>query len=601
MTAYDRLVDSLRDHGNDVQNNRTRCPAHNGTSSTSLSIKPIDGSVLMYCHAGCDTADVLAAINWTKADLYDDRKGTTYHYSDGRKVHRDWQKNFRQSGNGNALFHVERIGEAKTVYVCEGEKDVLAVESVGGVSVCNAMGAGKAARFDWTPLKGLHAIIVADKDEAGHTHAQQVAALLEPIAASVKIVEAAIGKDAADHIAAAKGLDELVHVPSPLLAGLKSAAELDGMTFAPLVEHVPGLVAEGFGILAGSPKVGKSWLAVAVALACAQGGIALNGIAVKPRHVLLLALEDGDRRLQSRMRRLNSDQPLPQRLTYLTKVAPGQVAATISEWLKLHRHDENPPLVILDTLGKARPQRKPGEDPYIADYLLGTWIKNTVDSVPGAALLAVHHTRKAGAEDWLDTLSGTQGIAGSADYVLVLTRKRKSDEGLLAVTGRDIVENEYAMRVNNGIWRIDGSDLDVAADRAETRHEEGRLGDRALEVLSFVNGRVTTTAVDVRKELGIEQDPARVCLNRLAGSDRIRKLGRGVYGPVTYVPTVTNNEGNVTNVRNVTPLYDQGTDEKCRDCRVNPLWEETPYCELCAANRRSALSKGLPDDGGESQ
>ena len=68
------------------------------------------------------------------------------------------------------------------------------------------------------------------------------------------------------------------------------------------------------------------------------------------------------------------------------------------------RDDENPPLVILDTLGKARPQRRAGDDPDIADYQFGTRIKNTVDAIPGAALVAIHHTRKMGAEDWLDTL-----------------------------------------------------------------------------------------------------------------------------------------------------------------------------------------------------
>ena len=88
------------------------------------------------------------------------------------------------------------------------------------------------------------------------------------------------------------------------------------------------------------------------------------------------------------------------------------MVATITEWLDRHRDDENPPLVILDTLGKARPQRRAGDDPYIADYQFGTRIKNTVDAVPGAALVAVHHTRKMGAEDWLDTLSGTKVSPG---------------------------------------------------------------------------------------------------------------------------------------------------------------------------------------------
>src|SRR5258708_4224638 len=106
MTAHERIIDALRDHGSNINGANAQCPAHDD-GRASLSIKPIDGSVLIYCHAGCAADDVMAALNLTMADLYDDRDGTTYNYSDGRKVHRDWQKNFRQSGNtkGKALFH----------------------------------------------------------------------------------------------------------------------------------------------------------------------------------------------------------------------------------------------------------------------------------------------------------------------------------------------------------------------------------------------------------------------------------------------------------------------------------------------------------------
>lgn len=293
-----------------------------------------------------------------------------------------------------------------------------------------------------------------------------------------------------------------------LLAGMISAADLDAMTFADLVEHVPHLIVEGFGILAGSPKAGKSWLAAGVALACAQGGTALGAVPVQPRAVLLLALEDGHRRLQQRMRRLNHDQPLPKRLDVITTVSPGTVVATITAWLDRHRGDENPPLIILDTLGRARPQRRAGDDPYIADYQLGARIKSTVDAVPGAALVAIHHTRKMGAEDWLDTLSGTQGIAGSADYILVLTRKRKSDEGVLAVTGRDIAENEYAVKTDQGIWSLDGMDLLDAAATVTTRAEEAqqsRLGSQSLDAMKFVNSRQTTTPAELAEHLGIDR------------------------------------------------------------------------------------------------
>ncbi|MGV0618168.1 toprim domain-containing protein [Mycolicibacterium elephantis] len=221
QTAYERLVDALRDHGSIVNDSghgkaQAQCPAHDD-GRASLSVTAIEGSVLVHCHAGCQTDDVLAAVQLEMRDLFDNRRESVYEYPDGRRVHRTPDKRFFQKGDtkGTALYRADRIGTAETVYLCEGEKDVLAVESVGGAAVCSAMGAGKSHRFDWTPLRGKHAVIVADKDEPGRKHAAQVAELLDGIAASVAVVEAATGKDAADHIAAGRTLDELVRYTPP--------------------------------------------------------------------------------------------------------------------------------------------------------------------------------------------------------------------------------------------------------------------------------------------------------------------------------------------------------------------------------------------------
>ena len=88
------------------------------------------------------------------------------------------------------------------VYIVEGEKDVHAIEAAGAVATCNPMGAGK-----WRPefgkhLAGIrHAIIVADKDEPGREHALQVRELIRKHVVAISVVEAAEGKDAADHLA----------------------------------------------------------------------------------------------------------------------------------------------------------------------------------------------------------------------------------------------------------------------------------------------------------------------------------------------------------------------------------------------------------------
>jgi 5S rRNA maturation endonuclease (ribonuclease M5) len=219
-TAYDRLIDDLRNNGQSVNQASgyamAQCPAHSD-NSPSLRITPVSDRVIIKCHAGCETADVVAALGRSMADLFDNRKGADYRYCDGRIVHRTAGKKFRQSGNtkGTALFHVEKLGAATTVHVVEGEQDVLAIEAAGGAAVCSAMGAGKAHLFDWTPLAGKHVVVVADRDEPGFKHARAIEKLLHNIAANITIVVAAEGKDAADHIAAGHGLDDFLRLPEP--------------------------------------------------------------------------------------------------------------------------------------------------------------------------------------------------------------------------------------------------------------------------------------------------------------------------------------------------------------------------------------------------
>lgn len=216
MSAFERVVTAFEGAGLAVDrkgDNRASAqgPGHS-SADRSVSITGIEGQVLMHSFAGEDTADILAGVGLRMRDLFDDPKGSTYTYPGGRIVQRAPGKRFWQAGNkqDRSLYRADRIGMADTVFACEGEKDCLAIEALGGVAVCSAMGAGKAGRFDWAPLAGKRVIIVADRDEPGRKHAQQVAELVRPIATSVQIVEAAAGKDAADHIAAGNALDQFV-------------------------------------------------------------------------------------------------------------------------------------------------------------------------------------------------------------------------------------------------------------------------------------------------------------------------------------------------------------------------------------------------------
>ena len=156
------------------------------------------------------------------------------------------------------------------------------------------------------------------------------------------------------------------HSPDGLLAGLRNGTYLNGAVFPPMAYAVPGLIPEGLVLNVGAPKIGKSWFVLDCGLAVAAGGTALSAIATGPaRPVLYLALEDGHRRLQARCRRLlSAGQAIPAGLEYLIRVEPGQVLASITEWLA--EHGPARPLVILDTLGRVMPPALMGETAYSA-------------------------------------------------------------------------------------------------------------------------------------------------------------------------------------------------------------------------------------------
>lgn len=155
--------------------------------------------------------------------------------------------------------------------------------------------------------------------------------------------------------------------------------------------------------------------------------------------------------------------------------------------------------------------------------------------MPGGTLLVVHHTNKGQHDDFQDAVSGTQGIAGAADFTMHLARKRKSAQGFLSVTGRDVEENEYAVTFqDNGLWTLQGGTLDAAAEAVEEARAEDRRNNlstaqgQSLQILRKA-GDEGMTATDFAAKAGISLDTARKRLNRMAEGDVILKTADKRY------------------------------------------------------------------------
>jgi hypothetical protein len=327
------------------------------------------------------------------------------------------------------------------------------------------------------------------------------------------------------------------HQPD-LLDGLRTGAWLRDEKFDPLQYHLPGIIPEGSTLLVGPPKIGKSWLLLSLALGVASGGRVL-GLSVDARPVLYLALEDSNRRLQSRCERLlGAVSSIPDRFEYMTRIQPGQVLATVEAWLETC--PDTAPLVILDTLGKVMPPAVIGESSYQRDYRVGSALKHLVDDRPGSALVIAHHDRKANTDDFVDAVSGTHGLAGSADTIVVLARARQEHSGLLKVTGRDVEEAEYAVTLKAGsTWELAGHSITAAVQKAVEVHATAGVGDRMADVISFVLAHPDGVGPsEVAEALDLDADAVSAYLGRALKGGRIDRPTRGLYTPVGSVGSV---------------------------------------------------------------
>ncbi|MGY4913939.1 AAA family ATPase [Streptomyces sp. 900116325] len=292
---------------------------------------------------------------------------------------------------------------------------------------------------------------------------------------------------------------------------------------------VPGILAEGVSLLAGPPKVGKSWLSLGLGLSVAAGGHAFDSVPVDGGPVLYLALEDTPRRLKTRMGKLLGGQKAPAGLTLVTECPPFPQGGSeaIAQWL-----ERNPDarMVVIDVFAKMRGQAPQGVSAYDADYVSVGYAKRLADHY-GIAVVLVHHVRKMASEDFLTEVSGTNGIAGAADATLVLKRARGQADGILHVTGRDVNEAEYALQFQeaSGAWHL----LDGPAS-------DHTIGDTRAAILRHVRANPGAKPKDIADALPqVDTDTVRRTCSRMATDGQLTKDGSGRYYPDTDTRTQT--------------------------------------------------------------
>lgn len=227
---------------------------------------------------------------------------------------------------------------------------------------------------------------------------------------------------------------------------------------------VDGLLRPGLAVLAGSPKIGKSWLVLHLCMQIAKGE-PFWGLKTHQGDVLYIALEDSRERLQQRVNTI-TDEP-SEHLHFATDCSPlgEELERELGAFVLAHPDTR---LIVIDTFQRIRSDKQ--QLSYANDYAEVTHLKEIADAMD-VCILLVHHTRKLTDSDRLNEISGTNGIAGSADTLMILNReKRGVRKATLTCTGRDIEDRELELTLDRATCRwqptkpIVSSSLDVMPD-----------------------------------------------------------------------------------------------------------------------------------------
>lgn len=303
---------------------------------------------------------------------------------------------------------------------------------------------------------------------------------------------------------------------------------------------VEDFISVGLHLLVGPPKVGKSWLSLLLGL-CVCAGEPFLGFATVKSEVLYLALEDTYERIKQRSWKLVDEA----KGTLCFAIASDNVGNGLIPQLEDYLHDfPETRLVIIDTFQMVRPVTC--EMSYAGDYKDLTPIKAFADK-NGLAIVVVHHTRKAGDNDVLNTVSGTTGVTGCADSTMVLSNVNRADgNATLTVAGRDREYMELKVRFRNCEWSL----IEVTS-REEL--EERDVPDDVLRTLDFMAGRACPwqgTATELLEAVGTDEVTVATFGKHLAqhaGFMRDRNVGykraHAVHGSVLTLWRIENEGG----------------------------------------------------------
>ena len=289
----------------------------------------------------------------------------------------------------------------------------------------------------------------------------------------------------------------------------------------PIEFVVDNLITQGLFILAGAPKIGKSWLALDICLSVAKGEPVLNANTNRGT-ALYLCLEDSKIRIQNRLYEMTDEPTEDLHFALLANSIGSGLEEQIEDFISEHRDTK---IIFIDTLQKIRYDSP--DSTYATDYKELSILKTIADK-HSVAIVLVHHLRKTKDVDPFNMISGTTGLSGCVDGSFVLSEsKRGSRAATLYCVGRDIENREIELRfdIEQHRWLSD----EILSDK-ENKNKIfiEKIFDFISERKNFI-GAATELANLLAPKFDLEIFPNRLTRNLVQNAYELESCGIKIF------------------------------------------------------------------------
>jgi RecA-family ATPase len=277
---------------------------------------------------------------------------------------------------------------------------------------------------------------------------------------------------------------------------------------------INGLLYPGTYILAGAPKLGKSFLMAQLAYHVSTG-TEMWGFQVQKGSVLYLALEDDYGRLQKRLYKMFGVETAKNLYFGIEAPSLGDGLIDLLEGFVEDHPDTR--LIIVDTLQKVRGNND--GHTYSSDYQDICRLKHFTDS-RNLCLMIVNHTRKQQSEDRFDTISGTNGLLGAADGAFLLTKaKRTANDAVLDIAGRDQQDQRMHLVRNTKtlLWDMESAETELWEEEPDPLLEE------VAKVVSEDNPKWEGSVTALAKLIQYSASPISLAMKLNVCADRLKQ------------------------------------------------------------------------------